>query len=231
MLTIVLLPGMDGSGRLFEPFIAALAGAFHIVTVRYPPTARLGYEELQQIAQRALPDEGEFILLGESFSGPIAVSLAATQPKGLVGLILCSTFVRNPRPLFGPVSALTSLLPAKLAPLAVLSFLLMGRDASPQLTATLSAAMSEVSNAALQTRLQAVLRVDVAAQMKTLRLPVLYLQAKQDRLVPPTAFAQIAQLQPSTRLEAIDAPHFLLQVAPTAAADVVRTFARTVQRA
>jgi thioesterase domain-containing protein len=57
MVTVVLLPGMDGTGTLFDPFIAALGPDFNVKVVRYPATEPLGYSELESIARSALPTE------------------------------------------------------------------------------------------------------------------------------------------------------------------------------
>ena len=88
MLKLVLLPGMDGTRTLFQPFVDALAGEFEIQIVRYPTHKAFGYEELEAFVRAALPTDSPFILLGESFSGPIAVSIAASKPAALVGLVL-----------------------------------------------------------------------------------------------------------------------------------------------
>jgi len=94
--TAVLLPGLDGTGEQFGPLVDALRPDVPTVVVRYP-NAPLGYDALQQIAASALPRDGKYIVLGESFSGPIAISLAAQSPRGLLGCILCASFVRTPR--------------------------------------------------------------------------------------------------------------------------------------
>ncbi len=131
MLTIVLLPGMDGTGSLFTPFIKSMGGDFNFSIVRYPTTGELGYQELEQIAKKSLPSTGDYIILGESFSGPIAVALAAQEPKGLVGLVLCCTFIKNPRPSFKPLRALLKFLPVKLAPGFIYNYFLLGSAATP----------------------------------------------------------------------------------------------------
>ncbi len=101
MITLLLLPGMDGTGDLFEPFAAALGSEFTVKVVRYPASEPLGYVELEAFARdRSFPAEGPFVILGESFSGPIAISLAASCSSRLKAVILCCSFVRNPRPLF-----------------------------------------------------------------------------------------------------------------------------------
>jgi pimeloyl-ACP methyl ester carboxylesterase len=95
--TLMLLPGMDGTGMLFDPLRAELGNAVGTTVVRYPTHGPIGYDELASIARAALPS-GPFVVLGESFSGPIAILLAASRPAGLVGLVLACSFARNPRP-------------------------------------------------------------------------------------------------------------------------------------
>jgi pimeloyl-[acyl-carrier protein] methyl ester esterase len=97
------MPGMDGTGLLFEPLIAALPASITPIVVRYPGDRMLNCDELLPIALAALPREGSFVLLGESFSGPLAVRVAAMQPAGLVGLILCATFITKPWRIVGPI--------------------------------------------------------------------------------------------------------------------------------
>jgi pimeloyl-ACP methyl ester carboxylesterase len=97
--SLVLLPGLDGTGLLFKPFIDALNGRAQTQVVSYPVDQTLGYTELEDLVRAALPKTGSFVVLGESFSGPIAIRIAADPPEGMVGVILCVTFARNPQPL------------------------------------------------------------------------------------------------------------------------------------
>jgi pimeloyl-ACP methyl ester carboxylesterase len=60
-------------------------------------------------------------------------------------------------------------------------------------------------------------------------MPLLYLQARHDRVVPPAAAALVARLAPQTRIVDIDAPHCLLQAAPEAAAEAIIGFMRTLE--
>src|SRR5690349_15943355 len=66
------------------------------MALNYPADEPLDYEQLLPQVLAALPSDRPFVLLGESFSGPLAVMAAATRPVGLLGVILCATFVRNP---------------------------------------------------------------------------------------------------------------------------------------
>ena len=70
-MQLLLLPGMDGTGQLFEPLIAALPPTLRAVSVSYPVNDALGYEELLALIEAAVPP-GRFVAVGESFSGPLA---------------------------------------------------------------------------------------------------------------------------------------------------------------
>lgn len=225
MVTLVLLPGMDGSGDLFESFVIALRGRVKTRVVRYPDDASATrYDDLVELAANALPRDEPFVLVGESFSGPVAVSLAARRPQGLAGLVLCATFVRNPRPLFGGLRGLLGFIPALAPPLAPLHFALLGRFATPASRAAFRAAMAQARPMTLRDRLQAVLGVDVSARLAGVDVPMLYLRATQDRVVPASAGRLIERLRPDMQVETMDAPHFLLQAAPEAAADAIVRF-------
>ena len=119
MVTLVLLPGMDGTGELFAPFVAALGPDQAVTVVRYPAEPALGYAELESFARAALPADRPFVLVGESFSGPIAIRIAADPPPNLVGVVLSTTFARAPLP--GPsvlalLAPLMRLAPVRAAP-------------------------------------------------------------------------------------------------------------------
>jgi len=79
--------------------------------------------------------------VSESFSGPIAVSLAASGLPRLKGLVLCCTFVRNPQPIFGSLLSLLGMMPVTAVPVALLSWLLLGRFSSPALRSAFAKAV------------------------------------------------------------------------------------------
>lgn len=222
---------MDGTGQLFAPFLAALGGEFNVKIVRYPTTEPLGYAELESVARAALPTDGPFVLLGESFSGPIAISLAASGLPQIKGLVLCCTFVRNPRPLFAGLRPFVRVLPVAAAPIGLLSRVLLGRFSTTALRSAFAEALAQVSLAVLRARLRSVLSIDVSTQLCATTVPTLYMRATRDRIVPLSTPRRILRLKPSTRIVEVEAPHFLLQAAPAEAARVIEEFMREVQRA
>ncbi|HEY5993855.1 MAG TPA: alpha/beta fold hydrolase [Gallionellaceae bacterium] len=230
MTQLIILPGMDGTGLLLERFIAALGPAFEVRVVRYPDEASWGYAELENVARAALPDSGPIFILGESFSGPLAVMLASERPAQIQGLILCGSFVRNPRPKLAWLKPFIRLLPVSGAARAALDFLLLGKHASAEMRMALSEALKRISPATLRSRLGEVLTVNASTRFAALDMPILYLRATRDRVVPRTASELALRLNPHTRIADIDAPHFLLQAAPTQAAAAVADFARETPR-
>ncbi|MFI5445584.1 alpha/beta fold hydrolase [Polaromonas sp. UC242_47] len=224
----MLLPGMDGTGILFEPFVASLGDKCSVSVVSYPPSGGLQtYAGLQDLAAWALPHEGPVVLLGESFSGPIAISLAAANPQRVVGVVLCCTFVRNPRPGLRWLRGLASM-PSPLPPSPIVSAMLLGRFATPRLRQILRDALVNVKPEVLRARLRAVISVDVRAQARALKVPVLYMKATGDRLVPSSAVAEVAQHCRDMTIQSFDAPHCLLQVAPEETAKAVAVFIEKV---
>jgi len=229
--TIVLLPGMDGTGDLFLPLLESLGAELKVQVVRYPEKQSLGYEELSAYVSALLPAEEPFVLLGESFSGPIAIRLAAQAPSGLRGVILCCTFARNPRPALAWLRACLPLVPFAWIPSGLLSWALLGPFAKLALRRMLKQAVGRVSPAVLRTRARAVLDVDMTGALVQVRVPCLYLQASADRVVPARAATLITRVLASVQLVQVDGPHGLLQVAPEESAAVLSAFIRQVHPA
>jgi len=221
---LVLLPGMDGSGTLFEPLLAQLGPDLPTTVVRYPPDQPLGYVELEALVRAVLPKRGPYFLLGESFSGPIALSLAAQQPGGLQGLLLCCTFARNPYPSLAIAQALLPFLRFGHPPLWLLETLLLGKDRRPALSQALNQALAPLTDRTMKARLSAVLSVSPPPRLDHIQIPSLYLQAQSDRVVPARAYDALLGLLPNLHKASLAGPHCLLQTQPAAAAQVIRNF-------
>ena len=226
MLALVLLPGMDGTGVLFADFAATMLGQFESVVVSYPNDPKLSYPECESIARAALPRDRPFLLLGESFSGPIAISLAASKPPGLRGLVLCCTFARSPHPLLPLATAAIKPFPAVRVPAFLQHRNLFGRFDSPRLRAQLAEVRGLVSANTLKARLEFVARVDVSDDLRRVDAPTLYLRAKSDRVVSRASGEYIKRIRPDVEMAEFDAPHLLLQTIPREALSVIANFAR-----
>ncbi|MEM7400565.1 MAG: alpha/beta fold hydrolase, partial [Pseudomonadota bacterium] len=92
--TLILLPGFDGSGRLFSPLHKALADSVDTIVLSYPADKVMTYYDLCHFLKDELPDT-PYILLGESFGGPLALMLSRYADENLKGIILCVSFIKN----------------------------------------------------------------------------------------------------------------------------------------
>lgn len=221
---LILLPGLDGTGLLLQDFATSFGTKFPVHVLAYPVDQPMDYAALESWIRARLPQDQPFFLLGESFAGPLALSIAATPPAGLQGVILCCSFARNPRPLLGWLRALLPLLPVSALPLPLLSHFTLGRHATVELQQTLKESLRQVAPAVLHTRGQAVLAVDKSALLAQIKLPVLYLTADEDRLVPGSCGDWLAAQITDCQIVRLPAPHFLLQVLPQQAATVIGDF-------
>jgi pimeloyl-ACP methyl ester carboxylesterase len=95
-MIVVLLPGMPGAGELFQPFVNELPPHVTAVTFSYPAGARLTYDQLADRVSRELPLERPDIIVAESYSGPIALALAARAIGDLRAVVLVASFAEQP---------------------------------------------------------------------------------------------------------------------------------------
>lgn len=223
--SIVLLPGLDGTGEMFRPLLAELPDRLRPIVVPYPREQPWGYAELLALASRSLPTGTPFVILGESFSGPLAVMLARRRPPGLEGLILCASFVSNPLrivPSWLSAAAVAPLFRLWPALLAIRSY--PRRKEFGELLPLALAAIRSVRPEVVAARVRALLRVDVREDLRALDLPVLYLQARRDQIVRGHNLEEIRRLRPDVRVRQLDTMHFLLQLEPRRAAEAIVSF-------
>jgi pimeloyl-ACP methyl ester carboxylesterase len=224
--TLVLLPGLDGTGKLFSAFIQALGPGVDTIVVAYPAQQPLGYEELEAMVAAALPTDRPFVLLGESFSGPIAIRIAARAPAGLVGLILSVTFAKNPFPWLRWAQPLAAHLPLKSLPRWVRAPLMWGSASPQRATPRAQRAMTGVSAEVVKRRIAALLAVDATDVLRNIRIPTLVLRAGRDRVISKAATLLIVDHLPHAQLLEIDGPHLLLQTRAAQCAAAVIEFLR-----
>jgi pimeloyl-ACP methyl ester carboxylesterase len=220
---LVLLPGMDGTGELFDPLLQFLTPQVEPIIVRYPDRPA-SYAQHADFARREVPKDRPVVLLGESFSGPVAVSIAAGAPPKLRAVILCASFVTCPHLLLGYLRGFTAFASPKLVPDFITRHALMGRFATPELRAAHTRALSRVSSPTLTARLRAMADIDVREELRSLAVPLLYLRATSDRLVPRRSGDEVAACAAEARIIEVDGPHFLLQTQPLESARHIAEF-------
>jgi pimeloyl-ACP methyl ester carboxylesterase len=228
-MKLVLLPGLDGTGLLFEPLVQVLPTHLSPVVISYPSDQAQSYSELVKVVKQQVPSKEDYVVLAESFSGPVAIEMAATHPANLKALVLCATFVSNPALLPQVMSFLLCRPFFALEPPRVfVSRYFLGEEPPVYLVETFRRAKRSVRPKVLALRMRSVVNADVRKAFAACRLPILYLRARQDRLVKPRSLVEMQRIKPEMTAIGIDGPHLLLQRQP---AKCVEAIARYLGRA
>jgi pimeloyl-ACP methyl ester carboxylesterase len=225
---LVLLPGLDGTGDLFEPLLSRLDSSIEAIVVRYPLAEPLGYEALTAIAQRALPLARPYVILGESFSGPVAAQLAAEHSGEVRGLILCASFISSPMPHLRPFQWLLDVGPVWAIARWLAPRLLLGRFRTRELSVLLTRTLARLPRRTVVARVRAAQAANAVAALTRVRVSTMYLQGTEDTLLPPSCADEVRRLAPKTRIVKIEAPHCVLQSAPEKAAGAIGEFLKSV---
>lgn len=226
---IVLLPGLDGTGELFEPFVRCLPERIAPIIVSYPRKECKSYKELKSIVMPVIPKGIPFFVLGESFSGPLSVMISCEKPEGLMGLILCATFIKNPFHLLPPwikslsISPIYRLWP----PLIRLRAALRGDDVRSVARLALKAIRS-VNPSVIAHRVKSILSVNVEKELRLCTLPTLYLMAGRDSLIRGHNYRGIKAIKDDVKLRPIATQHFILQMEPERSSEILVDFMDSV---
>lgn len=229
---LVLLPGLDGTGVLFEPLVAALPADIVPHVISYPGDMPMTYDELEPYIRERLPRCDRYAVLGESFSGALALRLGCSDPR-VSAVILCATFVRNPvRYMPKAMRFLTFATTFRLFPAFARAKTLLGGYSTPALRALLRRAHRLVAPEVFASRARSILMLDDRDYLRRCPAPLMYLGGSRDGVVPKHNRTLVKSLRRDCEVIEVRAPHLLLQTAPREAADVIAQFLeRTSQSA
>jgi pimeloyl-ACP methyl ester carboxylesterase len=213
---------MDGSGALLTGLVECLASFRPVLVISFPNDKPLTYDDLTASVVERLPDS-RFVLLGESFSGPIAIEVAARQQR-VAGLVLAASFARHPMPsLFAPLARMLDL---KWVPARLVEAALLGSAKRPDLKKTLRQVLATLPPEVIRTRASEVLRIDKRDRLRAVSCPILCLHARFDRLVSKKYLDEIASLRPHCEVRTLNAPHMVLETHPVEAAFAINDFCK-----
>ena len=228
-MRLVLLPGLDGTGVLFRPFVQALPTGIDPIVIRLPADEPLDYPAVVRRVAPQLPQDGPYVLLGESYSGPLALFLAASGITGVRGVILCASFVRNPTFVPAWLRFLAGPWLFRFTPAFVQAKALAGGYSNPDLRKLLAEAHRDVPPDVMAQRARSILAVDATAALRSVEVPLCYLRGARDHVVPASSLDLIRAVRPDIHVYTLAAPHLVLQVQPSAAAEAVSSFLELVQ--
>jgi pimeloyl-[acyl-carrier protein] methyl ester esterase len=223
---LVLLPGLDGTGLLFSDFLKSLPRTLNTTVVAYPTNRFLAYSELLELVSTAVPQTEPFVVLAESFSTPLALKYAATNPSNLAAVVICAGFARNP---IGGWSRLAKAfakpwLFTLRPPRFVLEYFLAGQNAPSALIQRIREASRLVRPEVLSARVGEVLECDATNDFARTTVPIMYLRGLHDRLLSPSCHREILRIRPDVVFATIEAPHMVLQREPQKATNLIVAF-------
>jgi pimeloyl-ACP methyl ester carboxylesterase len=207
---LLLVPGMDGTGRLFYRQVPLLARHFTVATCALrneATTMQALTDDLDVAVDRVSPSAERVIIVGESFGGAVALSYAIARPDKVRALVVLNSF-----PYFAPQRRLRlASLMLRAMPVGVTGLirrLTAFRLYSPQThredVARFLELTRDMSRDGYLNRLRILQSYDVRDRLPAITTPTLLLAAEHDRLVPSVAQARLmAQLLPGSTVRVL----------------------------
>ena len=217
---MLLLPGLDGTGRLFYRQTPGLARSFRVATC----ALRDGATSMDQLVADAVhaidllaPDARRAMVVGESFGGALALSLALARPDRVSGLVIlnsCAHFAQ-----FRLRLAIAGLRALPWGAMGAARRLAALRLHSRQTPRDEVRRFLEITARATRdgylSRLRLLRRYDVRGRLHELRCPTLFLAASKDHLVPAVAQARfMAARVPGATVRILEGHGHICLIAP-----------------
>ena len=229
-MKLVLLPGMDGTGELFSDLQNRLSTESNPVVIKYPSNEKLSFYELAELVHNCFPIDEKFVLIAESFSVPIALICAAKNPANLKALVLCAGFATS------PIKGASRYIGRLLAPIVlklslskmVIKIWFIGKNTDAGLLSKIKNVVSSMKKNVLIDRVKSVLNCDVMKEIGEIKIPILYIRAKDDRLVSKSCYEEIQLANSNVELLELDGPHLILQKEPIKSAKIILKFMETI---
>jgi pimeloyl-[acyl-carrier protein] methyl ester esterase len=208
--TLILLPGLDGTEVFFRPLMERLPTTIRPLALNYPDAGPHDYRALLEFVRQELAGIPRYVVLASSFSGPLAIMLAMSEPRKVCGMILIATFASSPN------VALTRLRFAARTPLvSALRFarrLPIWMRMSPQdaLRIAKQETWSRVTSRALAGRARAALGADMRETLRRCKQPMLCVNYEADDVVPTSCADEIVDHSMHARRVALPGGHLAM---------------------
>jgi pimeloyl-ACP methyl ester carboxylesterase len=214
---VVLLPGLHGSTALYDAFVALAPAWARCVPVALPTLGDQSLDGLATTLEAELRRLEGFVLVAESYSGPIAVRLAARLGQKVALLVLCNPLVEMPVALPAGLAASAASwrgMPATAAALAL-------ADGDRALGRAALDGIRALPREVLEARLTAAFAATADEIAPLLVAPLLAILGSRDRLVSPDWTRSLLHDVPFATVVELDAPHLVVQTKPAEVWDAI----------
>ncbi len=218
---LVLVPGMDGTGRLFYTQIPRLDRHFRVATAALRDDATSMHtlvEDLSRLIAEMTPGGEPAIVIGESFGGALAMSLALERPDMVRALVVLNSFPRFlPQGRLRLAHVALSLMPW--GAMGLVRRATAFRMHSPHTHRGEIKYFLQQTRATTRTgylnRLKILRDYDIRERLPEIGVPVLFLAADRDHLVPSVEQARwMVQRVPGAALRVLQGHGHVCLIAP-----------------
>lgn len=220
-MILVLVPGLDGTGEFFKPFLD-IYGRDKAQLIPLPQDGPQDYAALTEYVAQRLPVDRDYVLLGESFGGPIAANLALRGLPRMKGVVFVASFLSPPAwwaTTLGLMLPLEMTVPTRLGRM-IMRGLLAGPDASAKTMDWVQAVIGSVPAGIIKARIRAIRAL--RRQEGRTDLTALYLRATGDNLIGAHKFADFTAHFTDIKLFKIEGPHLILPSRPGDCSRIIR---------
>jgi pimeloyl-ACP methyl ester carboxylesterase len=218
---VVLVPGLDGTGQLFYRQVPLLEKSYSVATYALRDDAKsmdVLADDLRSVVELTAPEEKRAIVIGESFGGAVALTMALRHPEHVSRLVILNSF-----PYFAPQFLLqlgiagVSIIPWGAMGLVryVTSIFLSSRHTGRDELKRFRNLTVRTTRLGYKNRLQLLRTYDVRERLREVRCLTLFLAAEKDRLVPSVTQARLmAQQVPLSTMRILSGHGHICLIAP-----------------
>ena len=224
---LVLIPGLDGTGILFQPLKQITPCEIETIVVEYPRNKIITRNQLVSTIEKQIPKDKPIVIVAESFGGALVVELLSKTDFNLKAVVFCASFARNPKKSllwlsnFIPLSYLLRLS----LPHWLIRYCCLDKNSPSLLISMIEKSIKSVNPSVLANRLRSMNNVDVRNKTAQLtNIPCSFIQASKDKLVSKRSVLDFKKAIPNITVSEIKGPHFILQTNPEECWRVIREY-------
>jgi pimeloyl-ACP methyl ester carboxylesterase len=217
----MLVPGIDGTGQLFYRQIPSLEKTFAVTTTRLRDSAVTMDDlvaDLHDEVTRVAGEGGRVTLLGESFGGALTLSYAVAHPERVDRLVILNSFAH----LESPARLWLGYHLLRATPWRVMQYVrrlnarrMHSRQTEREEIRRFHDLMRGATRAGYLSRLRILRGFDIRRHLPSIAVPVLYLAADGDTLLPSVMHAQLmSDLTPSGTMRVLEGHGHSCLIAP-----------------
>jgi 3-oxoadipate enol-lactonase len=218
---LVLVPGMDGTGRLFYRQVPSLSQRYRVATYALRDAAtsmQTLVADLATVVDAVAPGRERAVIVGESFGGALSLSFALAHPERVAALVVLNSFPHfAPRHRLGLAIAALGAMPWGAMGLVrrLTASRMHSRHTHRDEIRRFLELSSDITREGYLGRLRLLREYDVRQRLHEIRVPALFVAAELDHLVPSVEQARImASRVPGARVRVLDGHGHICLIAP-----------------